>query len=94
MPPDEPSSHGSMQKLADEAFAVAAIHFQAQDIDPFAVAVEFPRDEHSGGGTVAERLGVSTCPEWQPQKNAKNAKARLSSSALFAFFCGNWFEDC
>jgi hypothetical protein len=32
----------------DEAFAVAAVHFQAQDVEGFAVAVEFPRDLHSG----------------------------------------------
>ena len=60
----------------DEAFAVAAIHFQAQDIQPFAVAVEFPRDLDSAGCHVRrEGDGVFLHdPEWLPQKIARNAK--------------------
>ena len=58
-------SRGGVVGELDEAFAVAAVHIDAQDIDPFAVAVEFPRDEHSGGGDGCGEVGARGEEVWR-----------------------------
>lgn len=79
----------------DEAFAVVAVHFDAQDVDPFAVAVEFPRNEHSGGGDVCGEVGAQGEEVWCGFLGSDEAEiaAHGGGAEVILFQFGHEVED-